>query len=101
MRYCARPIFASERLVWLKNVEQLCYRPTRPGPQGQTVLRLSLAEFLERIAALIPPPRKHRHRYFGVLAPHSPWREAVTARAGLPLEATVPEPTLAVAPHRA
>jgi len=25
---------------------------------------------------LIPPPRKHRHRYFGELAPNSPWRAA-------------------------
>ncbi|MGH8671702.1 MAG: transposase [Burkholderiales bacterium] len=26
-------------------------------------------EFLERLATLIPPPRRHRHRYHGVLAP--------------------------------
>jgi Putative transposase len=32
-----------------------------------------------RLAALVPPPRTHRHRYFGVLAPHSPHRAAVTA----------------------
>ena len=31
--------------------------------------------------ALVPPPRTHRHRYFGVLAPNSPLREAVTALA--------------------
>ena len=30
-------------------------------------------------AALVPPPRTHRHRYFGVLAPNSPLRAAVTA----------------------
>jgi len=33
---------------------------------------LSASEFLYRIAALIPPPRKHRYRYFGVHAPNSP-----------------------------
>ena len=33
------------------------------------------------MAALIPPPRVHRHRYHGVLAPHSPWRAEVTAQA--------------------
>jgi len=32
-------------------------------------------------AALVPPPRTHRHRYFGVLAPNSPLRSAVTAMA--------------------
>jgi len=30
---------------------------------------------------VVPPPRIHRHRYFGVLAPHSPLRAAVTALA--------------------
>jgi hypothetical protein len=34
---------------------------------------------IERIDALVPPPRMHRHRYFGVLAPNSPLRAAVTA----------------------
>ena len=30
----------------------------------------------------MPPPRKHLHRYFGVLVPNSPWRAQVTAQAG-------------------
>ncbi len=29
-------------------------------------------QLLDRLAALVPPPRRHRHRYFGVLAPNSP-----------------------------
>jgi len=29
----------------------------------------------------VPPPRTHRHRYFGVLAPHSPHRAAAVALA--------------------
>ena len=32
-------------------------------------------------AALEPPPRTHRHRYFGVLAPNSPLRAAAVALA--------------------
>ena len=43
---------------------------------------LSASEFLDRVAALIPPPRKHRHCYFGVLAPNSPLRAQVAANAG-------------------
>ena len=35
---------------------------------------------------MIPPPRSHRHRYHGVLAPNARLRSAVTARAGLPVE---------------
>jgi len=29
----------------------------------------------------IPPQRRHRHRYHGVLAPNAPWREQITADA--------------------
>ncbi len=84
-RYCARPLYASERLEWDAQHEQVCYRLNKPGPQGQMMLRLSPSEFFDRIAALIPPPRRHRHRYFGVLAPNAPLRAVVTARAGLPI----------------
>ena len=50
--------------------------------------------FLDRRAALVPPPRRHRHRYHGVLEPHAPLRAALTARAGLPMEGPVPERSL-------
>ena len=56
----------------------------RPEHQQQRSieLRLSASEFLDRVAALVSPPHKHRHRYFGVLAPNSPWRAQVVAEAG-------------------
>jgi len=41
-----------------------------------------------KIAALVPPPRSHRHRYFGVLAPNSPLRAAVIALAPVAIIAT-------------
>ena len=44
-------------------------------------LVLTPLALIDRIAALVPPPRTHRHRYFGVLAPNSPLRAAVTALA--------------------
>ena len=50
--------------------------------------RLSASEFLDRVAASIPPPRKHRHRYFGVLAPNSLWR-ALVAGSKAPRPKTV------------
>ena len=86
IRYCARPLFAGERLAWLEPERRLVYRLPKPRPDGQTALTLTPLEFLDHLAALIPPPRKHRHRYHGVLAPHSPLRAAVTAQAGLPLD---------------
>ena len=46
-------------------------------------LHLTPLELIDRIAALVPPPRTHQHRYFGVLAPNSPLRAAVTVLATL------------------
>ena len=98
LRYCARPPFASERLR--KAGSELVYRCAKlhsePGSERRDQrnanrgakhgaqadeLHLTPLELIARIAALVPPPRTHRHRYFGVLAPNSPLRPAVTALA--------------------
>ena len=87
LRYCARPPFAMDRLR--KEGAALVYRCAKqhsePGSdkRGAKVDELTLTplELIDRIAALVPPPRTHRHRYFGVLAPNSPHRAAVTAMA--------------------
>lgn len=91
LRYCARPPFALARLR--KAGSELVYRcakqhsePTsgkRGDKRGTKAheLHLTPLELIDRIAALVPPPRTHRHRYFGVLAPNSPLRAAVTALA--------------------
>jgi hypothetical protein len=52
-------------------------------------LHLTPLERIDRIAALVPPPRTHRHRYFGVLAPNSPLRDAVTVFATPAQQVTV------------
>ena len=44
-------------------------------------LHLTPLELIKRIAALVPPPRTHRHRYFGALAPNSLLRAVVKALA--------------------
>ena len=87
LRYCARPPFAMDRLR--KEGAALVYRcakqrsePTsdKRGAKADE-LHLTPLELIDRIAALVPPPRTHRHRYFGVLAPNSPLRAAVMALA--------------------
>jgi len=45
------------------------------------VVELTPFEFLDRLADLVPPPRKRRHRYHGVFAPNHKLRRAVTALA--------------------
>jgi len=100
LRYCARPPFALERLSVIRgpdgritHVRYVLPRhkaanwvgrgrgrtSTRPGANG--VVELSPFEFLDRLADLVPPPRKHRHRYHGVFAPNHRLRKAVTSLA--------------------
>lgn len=94
LRYCARPPFAMERLR--KQGAALVYRCAKQRSEPDSdkrgakadELHLTPLELIDRIAALVPPPRTHRHRYFGVLAPNSPLRAAVTALA----QPTAPQP---------
>jgi hypothetical protein len=100
LRYCARPPFAIERLSVTRGPDgratSVRYvlprhkaanwvgpgrgrKSTQPGANG--VVELTPFEFLDRLAALVPPPRKHRHRYHGVFAPNHRLRKAVTALA--------------------
>jgi hypothetical protein len=88
LRYCARPPFALERLSVTRDASGRATKvryvlprhkaanwvgpgrsrtSTRPGANG--VVDLSPFEFLDRLADLVPPPRKHRHRYLGCLHP--------------------------------
>jgi Putative transposase len=67
LRYCARPPFALEHLQQ-RDTEHLVYR--NPKPVRGTVpaarpaaLVLTRLELITKIAALVPPPRAHRHRY--------------------------------------
>ncbi|MGH7573621.1 MAG: transposase, partial [Longimicrobiales bacterium] len=93
LRYCARPPFALERLSVERvaipahenagaaasaDVRRVLYRLPRAAPGGRTVLALSPVEFLDALAHLIPPPRVHRHRYHGVLAPNARLRPLLT-----------------------
>ena len=87
LRYCARPAFAQERLRQI-DPEHLVYESKKPGPGGKVSVLLTPHQLLDRLAALIPPPRRHRHRYYGVLAPNSPHRAAVTSLAAAPQSVT-------------
>jgi hypothetical protein len=87
LRYCARPVFASERLARVGEGEQLIYRLAKPRPDGRCKVSLTPLELLDRLAALIPPPRRHRHTYHGVLAPNAALRSLVTGWAGRALPA--------------
>ena len=78
LRYCARPPFALEHLE-LVDAQRVIYRLPRPQRNGTTAMSLTPLELIDHLADLIPPPRLHRHRYDGVLAPNSPLRAAAIA----------------------
>lgn len=65
LRYCARPPLAPERLRELDS-NRLGYDSPKPGPGAPGTLMLTPLELLDHLAALLSPPRIHRH--FGVLA---------------------------------
>jgi hypothetical protein len=91
LHYVARPPFALDRLREL-DPERLLYESSNPGPGGNSRLPLMPLQLLDRLAALVPPRRVHRHRYFGALTPNSPLRTAVTALA-LAATTSPPRPT--------
>ncbi len=69
-RYLARPALASGRLRLLAS-QRLCFALKTPWSDGTSHLLLSAMELLEKLAALVPPPRLHLLRYHGVLAPRA------------------------------
>ena len=96
VRYCARGPLALERLHApagigaLTSVEaHLVYRLPEPDVHGRQELRLTPLELLERLARLVPPPRIHRHRYHGILAPNARLRSTVVT-IGRPVPDDVP-----------
>ena len=79
IRYCARPVFSGERLGMVG--DKLCYSLPKPTADGQTIMVLKPRELLHKLAQLIPPPRRHRHHYHGVLASNSPLRTQMATNA--------------------
>lgn len=54
--------FAVERLRWRIEGERVVYRLAKPRPDGTQHIELDGNELLDRLAALIPPSRRHRNR---------------------------------------
>lgn len=77
IRYTARGAVSLERLEQEEGGD-LVYTFTRAGSDGTRGIKLSPLELLEKLAALVPPPRVHQVRYGGCLAAHSKLRRAIT-----------------------
>lgn len=103
-RYITRPAICLERLS-LHTDGRIRLRLKRPFRDGTTHLLFTPADFIARLAALIPRPRHNLTRYHGVFAPSAPLRrlivptptsarkrptpkDSATAPANLPLKPT-------------
>jgi len=75
----ARPAVAEKRLTLQANGDVI-YKLKTKYADGTTHLRFSGVEFIEKLAALVPPPRIHLIRFFGVLAPNSKIRAEIVPK---------------------
>jgi len=78
-RYIARPSISNDRLS-LDESGNIIYKLKRPYDNGTTHLRFTPEEFLEKLIALVPPPRSNLTRYHGVLGPHAKLRKKVVIK---------------------
>jgi hypothetical protein len=82
-RYVARPPVATERLSRLED-GRLLYRLKHRWRDGTTHVVFEPRELVEKLAALVPPPRFHTARYHGVLGPCASARQRVVPGTGEP-----------------
>jgi len=75
-RYGARPPVATERLSRLED-GRLLYRLKHRWRDGTTHVVFTPQELVEKLAALVPPPRFHLVRYHGVLGPCGSERDRI------------------------
>ncbi len=90
IRYCARPAFSGEKLTVLSGKGEsaaglkLQYDVNKNSEKTDLPMILTATELFDSLAKLIPPPRRHRHHYHGVLSANSKYRSEVTRFANKP-----------------
>ena len=98
-RYITRPAVAEERLELQPSGDILLWLKA-PYNDGTTHLLFSGVEFVEKLAALIPPARIHLTRFFGCLAPHARVRSQIVPCPSLVLSAGRQDSPLAADPPK-
>jgi hypothetical protein len=76
LRYGLRPPLSTERVSLLSD-GRLLYRLKRRWSDGTTHLIYEPMELMERLAALVPPPRFNITRFYGVLGPAATLRPSI------------------------
>jgi hypothetical protein len=89
-RYILRPPLANDRLhVLPEGSVRLFFK--KPWSDGTASVDLEPLALIGRLAALVPPPRRHITRYCGVLSSHSSSRSLVVPKPTPETEATPAE----------
>jgi hypothetical protein len=78
-RYITRPAVAEERLQ-IRPSGDIVLRLKTQYSDGTSHLLFSGLEFVEKLAALVPPARIHLTRFFGCLAPHAKIRSQIVPK---------------------
>ena len=90
LRYAARPPLSFDRLSLLPD-GRLLYRLRRRWSDGTTHVIYEPMELLERLAALVPPPRFNITRFYGVLAPAAAFRPLIVPKDKMAILSTHPD----------
>jgi hypothetical protein len=89
-KYILRPPLANDRLKILDDgTVKLEFK--KPWSDGTSSVELAPLALIARLAALVPPPKRHLTRYFGVLSSHAASRSEVVPTPAEPTPATPTE----------
>lgn len=79
IEYIARGPLANERLE-ITSDRKVKLQLKTPYSDGTTHLLFTFSEFIEKLMALVPPPKSHLVRWGGVFAPNSSVRKQITLK---------------------
>ena len=86
-KYILRPPLANDRLKILDD-ENVRLEFKKPWSNGTTSVELEPLALIARFAALVPHPKRHTVRYFGVLSSHATSRSEVVPAPAQPTPVT-------------
>jgi len=79
IRYMARPAIATGRLSLLSD-SRVSFGLRRSWNDGTHTVVFQSLEFIEKLAAMVPPPRAHLLSYHGVFGPNAARRSEIVPR---------------------
>ena len=78
--YISRGPIATERVTLTPDGQHILLQLKRPYDDGTTHLKFTPGEFIEKLVAIVPPPKTHLVRWSGCFASNSPIRSQIVLR---------------------